>query len=985
MKTSQLLGATALAGVLLLTPVCAMAQDEPAPGGQDTVADEPASGEEEAIVIVGSRIRRPDKFNSADPVQVITRDEATQAGFNSTAEILQSNAVTGGTDQINDAYGGFVINGGPGVNTVSLRGLGTTRTLVLLNGRRVAPAGSRGSVGSADLNVLPNAMIDRVEVLNTGASSIYGSDAVAGVINIVTRTHVEGIMAEAQHNVTDEGGGNSRRYSLTGGFNTNGFRVAASLEYYKRDTLSIGQRDWASCPTNRWGTNGSDFGAADYVDPRTGKPKCFTLENNGVTINTIGTPNFAGSTGRVAPGAPAGYTGTCNRYRPSAGATGAVPGYECVGGGTLSTNIRDTSSINHLKEDLLSPAEVYTAYGQAAYDSDILGNAEFYVDVLFNRRKSSQAQQRQFTIDYPYGSPLIPPELRYGTTFLAAGGAAAGAPAIGIRVFADYGIYDNYQTVDYSRVNGGVRGDLPAGWRYDLFLGKSWSDASYTSDLILTNRFWASMDVVASGTGFACRVQPNPGCVAAPPLTPALVGGDFRNTAWFDWVTAPITGNTKFVESTVNLTVDGPLFRLPGGQVQVALGVEYRKSSIDDTPADDSINGNLYGFTSSTPTRGSDSVWEAFGEIEVPIVTNDFLYNFTLNGSGRYTEYASYGGDYTYKVGGILSPVKGLSARGSYGTSYRAPALYEQFLGATSGFLANTGDPCNDIRSDGNPLVVERCKADGLPIGSVAGATPGRRRVPSEQLDHRDRARRRRGRPECGDVEGADLRRGARAGVRRVVRRPVDRGRLLLDQGEQRRVAALGGPGAVAVLRQPAAHHLRHRPDHAQPLHRAGHGSAPRGPELREHLGREGRGYRLYAALLARSRAGPGAPRRAADAVPVALQPAPADCGGPRRDRPDREPGMDRHVRRPVQVGRLELPLRRGVGRCDRLDGLWLSERLCDHPLLPEDAGLLPPRGLDPLRDEGIRPDAGCSEPVQHRTARHLGGIHQPDRQCAGV
>src|SRR5690242_14445025 len=153
------------------------------------------AAEEGGVVVLGSRIRR-DRFNTADPVTIINRQAAVDAGFNSTAEVLQSVGVTGGTGQINDTFGGFVVEGGPGVNTLSLRGLGPTRTLILLNGRRIAPAGTRGQVGAADLNVLPNAILDRIEVLNTGASSIYGSDAVAGVVNIVTLSKFNGIAAE---------------------------------------------------------------------------------------------------------------------------------------------------------------------------------------------------------------------------------------------------------------------------------------------------------------------------------------------------------------------------------------------------------------------------------------------------------------------------------------------------------------------------------------------------------------------------------------------------------------------------------------------------------------------------------------------------------------------------------------------------------------------------------------------------------------------
>jgi outer membrane receptor protein involved in Fe transport len=702
---------------------------------KETATGKAVAQPNEDIVVVGSRIRR-DEFNTPDNIQVITRKETTQAGFVSTSQVLQSTAVTGGTAQINDSYGGFVVNGGPGVNTVSLRGLGTTRTLVLLNGRRVAPAGSRGSVGSADLNVLPNAMIDRIEVLNTGASSIYGSDAVAGVVNIVTRTNVKGLTLEAQQNVPEAGAGREERYSLVGGWTgvDNRLKVIGSLEYYNRRVMRLGDRDFASCPTQYYGTDGTDFGAGNFVDPRTGKVRCFTLQNGGVTVNTIGTRNFNVTPDTTsiafAPGvlslAPSGTDLIqCNRFRPNSAITGTlVPGYECVGGayfhydtvkakyvsnGGIDTNIRDTQSRDALNADLISPAKTYTGYGQISFDTDVLGDAQVYVNVLANRRDSHQDGTRQFSIDYPVNSPLIP---------AAIAGAGPLSSAIGIRAFTDFGLYDNRQRNDFLRLNGGMTGHLPLDWRYDLFLGQSWSHSKYTSDMILNDRLTNSLNVVADGSGgFICAdatARAN-GCVAAPVMTPAIVGGQYQNTPWFDYIVHPVTGDTKYRESTVNLTLDGALpVSLPGGAVQSAIGVEYRKARINDTPALDSINNNLFGFTSSQPTRGSDSVWEGFGELELPVLKEQLIHSLTLNGSARYTHYKSYGGQWTYKIGGLLSPIKAVTFRGSYGTSYRAPALFEQFLGSTSGFLPNTTDPCNDLASKTNPLVIQRCEAEGL-------------------------------------------------------------------------------------------------------------------------------------------------------------------------------------------------------------------------------------------------------------------------------
>lgn len=704
------------------------------------------SGQSGDITVVGSRIRR-NQFNTADPIQLITRDEATQAGFTSTAELLQSNQVTGGTDQINDAYGGFVVNGGPGVNTISLRGLGTTRTLVLLNGRRVAPAGSRGSVGSADLNVLPNAIIDRVEVLNTGASSIYGSDAIAGVINIVTRSRINGLTFEAQHSVPQHGSGIAQRYSLVGGFEANRFRVIGSLEYYNRDRITVDDREFARCPQTLYVSGDEPRYSTGAYGGETGV-RCFPIENGGVTVNTIGTPliqsNFVRAPGLPPP--PAGFIQFCNRFRPLSG-LGPIngPGFECVGAIDFnpttgqqigsSLNIRDTFSPSLLSQDLLSGAEIYTGYGRVTYDADILGNAEFYIDLLVNRRNSEQNDQRQFTLDYPVGSPLIPAGLTGLGTFL--GPQAGTTPySTAIRLFTDYGNYNNRQTVDFVRLNGGVRGDFffPE-WRYDFFAGKTWSNATYTTDLILSDRLAQAM--------LGCPANVTAGCVSAPPITPAVVAGQIPQ-AFRDFTVAPVTGTTDFTERVVNFTVDGPLFNVWGGPVQVALGVEQRESSIDDTPSEESQRGNLFGFTSSSITRGTDSVWEAFGEVEVPLIRESFIHELTLNGSARYTEYESYGGDWTYKIGGLLSPVRWLSFRGSYGTSYRAPALFEQFLGATTAFLPNTSDPCNGLNPNTPLLIQQRCTAEGLPSGfqnnssitviGVGGAEAGLEAETSEAL-----------------------------------------------------------------------------------------------------------------------------------------------------------------------------------------------------------------------------------------------------------
>lgn len=703
--------ALALATALLFPGVGAHAQDA-TEDQEPEITEETASTTQgapttlEAMTVTGSRIAR-DTFNSVSPVQVINRDETTVAGFNSTAAVLQGNAVTGGSEQINNAFGGYVTDGGPGANTLSLRGLGPTRTLMLLNGRRVAPAGSRGAVGSADLNVLPNIMVDRIEVLKDGASSIYGSDAVAGVVNIVTRDRFDGAEVEFQHNATEHGGGEETRWGAMVGTVRDNWRLSGSFEVYRREEIQMGQRGWASdCPVPLYGRDPATgrYGAEDYIDPITGEPKCWGLDAGGVTINTLGTAYFLGRPGL----GNLGYYGTYepgmldqlppgfdyfNRWRPNAAVTdGDLPGYEGV-----DINGRTTFDERMKRESLISPTTNVTGFLQGGIDLNSMGSAEAYFELLAHQRKSRQTGYLQHTVDYGVGSPLLG-ELSWLPAFAAApADGSTNGVNLAARAFTGWGLYNNWQQVDFTRATAGLRGDLGTSWNYDGYVSYARSDADYFTENRLTNRVARSFDVIPDGAGgFLCR-DTTDGCVAAPVLSGDVVAGNLPQ-AYRDYIMQVTHGNTEYTESTVNFGVNGPLFDMPrGGTVAAAFGVEYRRSEIDDTPDPNSISGNLYGFTSSTPTRGKDAVKEAYAEIELPVLSGlTGVQELTFNMSGRYTDYDSYGSDRTWKLGMLYTPVSWLSLRASRGTSFRAPALFEQFLGATSGFTASSGDPCNN-------------------------------------------------------------------------------------------------------------------------------------------------------------------------------------------------------------------------------------------------------------------------------------------------
>ncbi|MGN6062961.1 MULTISPECIES: TonB-dependent receptor plug domain-containing protein [Brevundimonas] len=734
-RKDYLLGTTMAAGaaalsMAMLIPGTALAQSASNTDQEATQVDE--------IVVVGSRIRR-DNYNAPSPTQVVTREEATLQGFASTTEALQSTAVTGGSAQINNSYGGYVTNGGPGANTIGLRGMGPSRTLVLLNGRRVSPAGSRGSVGSADLNVLPTAMIDRVEVLRDGASSVYGSDAVAGVVNIQTRKNFEGLVFEAQRNEPLEANGNggSTRLSLTAGARGDRWRAAGSIERYERDELTLRDREFTRCQTD-----GRRLGR-DFIDPLTGESKCYPITStgsNGSSINTIGVGVdggldddgnrvFNGVAGTPAAGAP---NVLFNRFRPNSGVTGDMAGYEGVGGTGVNVNVRDTFDDRMLNRSLISPVEITTIYGEGGYQLNALGNAEVYGEFLLNQRKSSQTGYRQLALDYAKGSPLIPSDLSF-STFSGDQGLNKGAD-IGVRAFIGFGNDTSTQEQRFNRNVVGLKGDffIPE-WRYDLAASYSKSRSEYTSHQFLTNHLIESLDVVPNGAGgFQCReLASNPGCVAAPKLSSQVIGGVLPK-AWTDYVFRPVKGVTEYEEKIVSLGIDGPLFDLPAGKVMGFFGAEWRDAEIDDTPGLDSQLGNTYNYSTSAITRGSDSVWEVFGEIEAPLLRDQpFAKELTLNASFRYTDYDSYGDDTTYKVGLVYQPIDMLTFRATYGTSYRAPALFEQFVGATSGFQAAGFDPCSEVDpKSATPTLIANCAADGVSAdfqqkSSVAVITKG--------------------------------------------------------------------------------------------------------------------------------------------------------------------------------------------------------------------------------------------------------------------
>ena len=701
MKRSYYLASTAVMGLVLSISSQAMAQ----------TADKPdaAAKNDDTIVVVGSRLRQTN-FNSAAPITIISTTDKLDEGKTTATAILQSNAITGGNAQINNAYSGYIVDGGPGVNTLGLRGLGATRTLILLNGHRLAPAGVGGGVDAVDLNTLPpQIIIDRFEILRDGASSIYGSDAVAGVVNVVTKTKIHGFELSGSNQITQNGAAPQRNLEFAAGYTGNRFNVVAGIGYYQQNALTLKDVPWAQCQTDGF------LGGAETLDPRTGQPKCYPITgsgDNGVTINTLGTSTRAG-VGAV------GAVGTSfNRWRPNAAVTTGLVGYEGVGGGANGLNVRDTFDPRMLQSQVVSPEKLYRGFISGSYDLQALGNAELYFSGLFSDRESSQVGYRQLIIDYAKGSPLIPAALA-SSTYLGAGGSLmTNGLATGVRAFVGFGLTNNTQSVRSYRIDGGMKGQLGFGnWRYDLYLGTARSEGIYHQQQFLTDRLSQSMNVVSNGAGGYNCVDPSNGCVAAPALTPAVIGGQLPQN-WVNYVEQWVSGSTVYNSQNASLSVDGTAFHLPAGDVKTAMGIEYAFMKLDDEPPVDSVNGNLYNYSTSAVTRGSDETLSGYAEAELPILRNvPFAKDLTLNASGRLTHYRSYGDGWTYKLNGKYSPVSWLTLRATYGTSFRAPSLKEQYQGATAGFVSNQNDPCNNYDVSGNATLIKNCQAVGLPAG----------------------------------------------------------------------------------------------------------------------------------------------------------------------------------------------------------------------------------------------------------------------------
>ncbi len=240
-----------LALVMALFANPTWAQDDQGEETEDSqTTEEEEAVELDRVQVTGSLLKRED-FTSTSPVQIVTAETQAQVGQLEIADILQNSTVASGTTQLANQWNGFVVQGGTGVQTLDLRGLGSNRTLLLLNGRRPGGSGTRGQTQALDLSMLPEIAVQRAEFVLDGSSSIYGSDAVAGVANVITRRSVDGFEIQALTELPESSGGEMYRVGLMTGWNFDKGNATLSAQWQKSEALTTGDRHYFACTQDR--------------------------------------------------------------------------------------------------------------------------------------------------------------------------------------------------------------------------------------------------------------------------------------------------------------------------------------------------------------------------------------------------------------------------------------------------------------------------------------------------------------------------------------------------------------------------------------------------------------------------------------------------------------------------------------------------------------------------------------------------------------
>ena len=763
---------TASLSVLALAlPAAASAQSiDPEPGAQsvtDPAATEQADDAAEDIIVTGSLIRRPND-SSASPIVSVSDAALRETGAVNVVDAL--NQIPSFTTSGNGSTGG---QGQGGRSTVNLHGLGSNRNLVLLDGRRLPVSDINGNV---DINILPDAIIGGIDVITGGASAVYGSDAISGVVNFKTVRKLEGFRVDLLNGISERGDSYRFNGSVAFGssFAEDRGNLVAAFSYAKADPVNGSTRPFFFDKTPS-----SFIGTGTFVPSATNAPSAAAV--NGV---------FAGYgvTQAINPLLNLGF----NDDRTLFVQTGAVnyrgprsnQGYLIVGNNVrmpVGQQIQFQNALDRktafVKADYqLTPA--VTLYGQF-----------MYVDLTVQTESGGSLTQFGALTSVPVTNPFIPAALR---TILASR-PNPNAPFTwnGRYVGVPYKNFGEHYTIQ--QYLAGARGDFAPGWSYDLFA--SWDKSAHQLEIgnaVLKSRVQTLLNA-ADGGNSLCAGGFNPfGDANARSLSAACR----------DYITKTAFSQEDLTQTQVQGQINGRLFDLGAGPAQVAFVGAYRRNTYDYVPDSDLRAQNIESVIASAPATGAISVKEFAVQVDVPLLADrPFFKELGIGGAFRVSDYSVTGSVTSYEGDARWRPFQPLLIRGSYQRAVRAPNIGELFSPASGTQLvigtppASLGDPC-DVRSTARRSIP--C-ARRNPLRRTGHSAGGDRLI---HLPHdRDGADdRRQSRPDARKGGHLQRRRGLRRAGQGVLRRPVDLRRLLQHQGQQRDLDGARPDRPVEVL-----------------------------------------------------------------------------------------------------------------------------------------------------------------------------------------
>lgn len=666
------------------------------------------------VVVTGTRIRSPN-LTSNSPLTVVNSQEVKLQGATNIESVL-NNLPSVVADQ-----NSTISNGSDGTAAVNLRNLGSQRTLVLIDGRRLNPGNATSSPtpSAADLNFIPAALIDRVDVVTGGASAVYGSDAVAGVVNFIMKKNYQGLQIDTQYSFFNHQNGNGRAHlALTDP--AAGQPANATIPSTPSDITSDG---------DTW-TVSAIFGA-NTPDEKGNVTAYATYQNlqpvlqSSRDFSTCALSDLGSGFLQCAGSSNTPY----GRFGSSVNNPDGSNSFIAYNGSKYSF---DTSPNNYLQRN----DDRYTAGYFAHYK--INDHIEAYSDFMFldDHTEAQIAPSGLFRGTGPFGGTNY--SLNCNNPFLgatqvaalcpgvavtpgAAGGATVTLPLTGYR-FASLPRIDDLRHTDY-KIDIGARGQLGQGWSYDAYLqyGISILSENYQND-VSTSRVQDALNVINDANGnpvcASTVAGTSRGCV---PLNLFRAQGAGFTPAALGYVVAPgfQEGTSKEQIASINITGDLGQYGIKSpfatDGVGVAVGAEYRSESLDLRTDTEFQSGDLSGQGGATPSAsGQYDVYELFGEVRVPILQNlPFARDLSFDGGYRYSDYSTVGNTNTYKGELSYSPIRDIRVRGSYNHAVRAPSTNELFAPRNVN-LQSYEDPCsNGVSADGFPSQAQ-CALTGV-------------------------------------------------------------------------------------------------------------------------------------------------------------------------------------------------------------------------------------------------------------------------------